>query len=120
MKTGLAGPFQQAKQRGPLVGSCSTPDHDHDSTVWLGLYETEKIVAVAGQEHTTAFIGKMQHCFIGRVAGECVTKEDHFVAELLKQIAEVVRDILIEQKRHSVVCDVWRATSKSISPRWSS
>ena len=105
MKTGLAGPFQQAKQRGPLVGSCSTPDHDHDSTVWLGLYETEKIVAVAGQEHTTAFIGKMQ---------------DHFVAELLKQIAEVVRDILIEQKRHSVVCDVWRATSKSISPRWSS
>jgi hypothetical protein len=42
------------------------------------------------------------------------------VAELLQQIAQVVRDVMIEQELHAESGDVCLATSKSISPRWSS
>jgi hypothetical protein len=40
--------------------------------------------------------------------------------QLLQQIAQVVGDVMIEQELHSEAEAVCLATSKSISPRWSS
>jgi hypothetical protein len=42
------------------------------------------------------------------------------VAELFEQIAQIIGHIVIEKELHSDARAICRATSKSISPRWSS
>jgi hypothetical protein len=42
------------------------------------------------------------------------------VPELHQQIAQVIRDVMIEQELHDEGADICLATSKSISPRLSS
>jgi hypothetical protein len=42
------------------------------------------------------------------------------VAELLQKVAQVVGDVVIRQEFHSEAAAICRATSRSISPRWSS
>jgi hypothetical protein len=42
------------------------------------------------------------------------------VAEFFQQIAQVVGDVMIEQEPHYEAGAICLATSKSISPRWSS
>jgi hypothetical protein len=42
------------------------------------------------------------------------------VAELLEQVTQSVRHVVVEQELHSEASAICLATSKSISPRWSS
>jgi hypothetical protein len=42
------------------------------------------------------------------------------VTEFLQQITQVVGDVMIEQELHSEAGAICLATSRSISPRWSS
>ncbi len=49
-ETGLAGTFQQPKQRSPFVCSGSTAEDNDDAMMWLRLCEIEKVVPVASQQ----------------------------------------------------------------------
>ncbi len=49
------------------------------------------------------------------------TQERDFVVEFFEQVAQVVGHVVVEQKLHSEAgAAICLATSKSISPRWSS
>ena len=80
----------------------------------------QKIVPVEGQEYATSLMGKPENCLVGRIAREGLAKQGDMITELLQQIAQVVGDVMIEQELHSEAGAICLATSRSISPRWSS
>jgi hypothetical protein len=66
-------------------------------------------------------VGKLEDGFVGGIAGKGFTQERDFVFEFLKQVAQVVGHVVVEQELHSEAgAAICLATSKSISPRWSS
>jgi len=82
--------------------------------------QTQKVVPVAGQEYATSLVGESENGFVRGIARKGFAQQYDIMAEFLQQIAQVVGDIMIEQKLHSKAGAICRATSKSISPRWSS
>jgi hypothetical protein len=119
-ETGLASTCQQPKQRSPFVCSGSTADDNDDAMVWLRPCEIEEVVPVASQQYTIMIVGKLEDGFVGGIAGKGFTQERDIVAELIEQVAQVVGDVVVEQELHSEASAICLATSKSISPRWSS
>jgi len=115
-ETMLAGAFRQAKQCSPA----STADHNDDAMMWLRHCEMEKIVPVAGQQQATAVVGKLEDGLVGGIARKGFTQERDIVTELLEQVAQAVGHVVVEQELHSEASAICLATSKSISPRWSS
>ncbi len=65
-------------------------------------------------------VGKLEDGFVGGIAGKGFTQERDIVAELIEQVAQVVGDVVVEQELHAEASAICLATSKSISPRWSS
>ena len=65
-------------------------------------------------------VGKLEDGLVGGIAGKGLAQERDIVAKLLEQVAQVVGNVVVEQKLHSEASDICLATSKSISPRWSS
>ena len=65
-------------------------------------------------------VGKLEDSRVGGIAGKRLPQERDTVAELFEQVAKVVRDVVVEQELHSEADAICLATSKSISPRWSS
>jgi hypothetical protein len=110
----------KSRNSGPLGGSRSTPDDDDDAVMRFLRGETQKVVAVASQEHETALIRKPEYGFVESVFRESITQESDIVPELPEQIAQVLRHVVVEQESHSEAGAICLATSKSISPRWSS
>ena len=64
-------------------------------------------------------MAKLEDSFVGGIVGKDFTQEHDIVAELLEQVAQVVGHVVVEQELHGEA-DICMATSKSISPRWSS
>jgi hypothetical protein len=56
----------------------------------------EKVVSVAGQQHTTTLMGKLEDGFVGGVAGKGLTQERHIVVEFLEQVAQIVGHVVVE------------------------
>ena len=88
----------------------------------LRLRQLEKVVAVAGEQHAVPIVSKLKNSQISGLSCEDVTQAQDFVVEFSEQVSQIVGYVLIEQELHcdseaSVIC---RATSRSISPRWSS
>ncbi len=88
--------------------------------MWLSSCEIEKVVPVASQQYAITIVSKLEDGFVGGIAGQGLTQESDIVAELIEQVAQVVGDVVVEQELHSEASAICLATSKSISPRWSS
>ena len=82
--------------------------------------EMEKVVPVATQQYAITIVGKQEDGFVGGIAGKGFTQQRDMVAELLEQVAQVIGHVVVEQELHSEASVICLATSKSISPRWSS
>jgi len=80
----------------------------------------EKIVPVASQQHAAPLVGKLEDGLIGGIAGKSFAQKRDIVTKMFEQIAQVIWHIVVEQELHSEADDICLATSKSISPRWSS
>ena len=119
-EAGLSGTLEQPKQGHTLFSARSAPDDNDDAIMRIRRREMQKVVPVAGREYTTSLTCKSENCLIGRVARKGLAKQGDIMAELLQQIAQVVGDVMIEQKLHSEAGAICLATSRSISPRWSS
>jgi len=119
-ETMLAGTFQQPKQCGPFVCSGSTADYNDDAMMWPRHCEMEKVVPVASQQQATTVVSKLEDGLVGGIAGKGFTQERDIVTELLEQVAQAVGHVVVEQELHSEAGAICLATSKSISPRWSS
>ena len=59
-------------------------DDNDDAMVWPRRCEMEKVAPVAGQEHATMLVGKLEDGFVARIARQGFTQERDTVAELLK------------------------------------
>jgi hypothetical protein len=88
--------------------------------MWPRHCETEKVVPVASQQQATTVVGKLEDGLIGGIAGKGFTQERGIVTELLEQVTQAVGHVVVEQELHSEAIAICLATSKSISPRWSS
>jgi hypothetical protein len=119
-EAGLASTLQQPKQRSPFVRSGSTADDNDDAGMWPRRCEIEKVVAVAGQKQAAALAGELEDGFVKGIAGKGFTQERDIAAELLKQVARVVGHVVVERELHAEANAICLATSRSISPRWSS
>jgi hypothetical protein len=80
----------------------------------------QKVVPVKGKKYAARLVGKVENCLVGRIARKRFTQPGNIVTGLLQQVAQVVGDIMIQKELHSEAEAICRATSKSISPRWSS
>ena len=80
----------------------------------------DKVVPIAGQEYATRIMGELENSLVGGIARKDLTQQHDLVAELFQQVAQVVGDVMIEQELHYEAGAICLATSKSISPRWSS
>lgn len=63
---------------------------------------------------------ELEDSFVGGIAWKGFTQELDIMAELLKQVAQVVGHVVVEQELHSKASAICLATSKSISPQWHS
>jgi hypothetical protein len=65
-------------------------------------------------------MSETQNNLVGRIHRKRIAQQHDFMSKLLQQVDQVVRDVMIEQELHKEGADICLATSKSISPRWSS
>ena len=72
------------------------------------------------KQQATCIVGKLEDGLVGGIAGKGFTQERDIVTELLEQVAQAVGHVVVEQELHSEASAICLATSKSISPRWSS
>jgi hypothetical protein len=119
-QTGLSCTIEQPKQRRALVATGSAPDDNNDAMMCVRNCKLEEVVPIAGQEYATRLVSKAEHGLIGGILRKRFAQQHDFVAELFQQVTQVVGDVMIEQKLHDEGADICLATSKSISPRWSS
>ena len=76
----------------------------------------QKIVAIAGEEYTTIFMGELENGTdsSGESRGRTLRNS---VTEMPEQVAHVIGHIVVKQKLHTEAGDICRATNRSISPR---
>ena len=79
-----------------------------------------EVVPVAGHQQKAMFVSELEHRWVGGVLRKNLAQARNLVVELLQQVAQVVWDVLVEQESHGSCCAICRATSRSISPLWSS
>ena len=119
-ETGVSGTLDQPIQRRAFVATGSAPDDNDDAMMWLRRCEMEKIVPVARKEYATSLVCKPENGLVGGIARKGFAQQPDIVTEFPQQIAQVVGDVMIEQEFHCKAGAICLATSKSISPRWSS
>lgn len=64
--------------------------------------------------------GVIQDRRVRRIAGKHLAQKRHAMPDVVQQMAQVAGDVAIEREGHDSLEDICRATSTSISPRWSS
>lgn len=119
-ETGISCALQQPIQCSAFIATGSAADDNDDSIVVVRSGKMEEVVPIAGQENATCIMSETENNLVGRIHRKRVAQQDYFVAKLLEQVDQVVRDVMIEQELHNEGADICLATSKSISPRWSS
>ena len=118
-ETNLARTVQQPKQRSPFGCSASTADDNDDAMVRPRRCEMEKVVPVQVNSTQPCSWANWRTASSRESPGKALRKSD-IVAELHEQVTQSVRHVVVEQELHSEASAVCLATSKSISPRWSS
>jgi hypothetical protein len=82
--------------------------------MWFRRCKMQKVVPVAGQEYAATLVGKPKNSVVGGIARQGLTQQGDIVAELLKQLAQVVGDVMIEQELHSEPApSVWQRARRS-------
>ncbi len=93
--------MEQPKQRRSLISPISAPNNDDDTLVWPGRGKTKKIVAVAGYQYGARFGRKIENGLVRRIARKHSAQQRDIVTEFPEQVAQVVGNVVIEQKLHS-------------------
>jgi len=116
-ETGFTRPLKKPKQRRAFVPTAPAADDNDKAVIRLRRCETQKVVAIACEKYAPSLANKLEDRFVRGVERKGLTEQCHVVTELLQQIAEVVGNLMIQQKLHSEAGAIFRATSRSISPR---
>ena len=88
----------------------------------LRLGELQEVVAIARHQQAVALVRKLEDSGIGRFGRKDVAQANDLMIEFAQKVRQILGNVLIEQESHRWSCAsaIWRATSRSISPRLSS
>jgi hypothetical protein len=120
LESSIAGAFQQSKQRRPLSRPGPTPDDDDDTVMRLALGQSNEVVPVTGTRMHPWSCAVWRTTRVGGVLRQEIAHSHDIVTEFAEQVAEILGDVLVEQEPHRSSRAICCATSRSISPRWSS
>jgi hypothetical protein len=111
--------MQEANEGSALRGPRPPPDDNDDPVMGLSFRQREEVIAIAGHEQAVSLERALKHQRVSGLRTEHVANASNLVAELAKQVGQILRNILVEEERHdrSGAAAICRATSRSISPR---
>lgn len=119
-KTGFSRAFKKPKQRREFLAARPAPNDNVNAMMRVRGREMKKVVSITGHQNAIRIVGKAEHSLVGGVARQRLAQQHDLMPELFQQVAQVFRHIMIEEELHDAGADICLATSKSISPRWSS
>jgi hypothetical protein len=77
-----------------------------------------EVIPITSDQHLIVFTSKPQNSFICRLWINQLPQLEDFVAHGRKAVSHIVWHVVVEKKPHAASPGlIWRATSKSISPR---
>jgi hypothetical protein len=78
----------------------------------------QEVIPIASDQHVIVLPSKTQNSFISRLGINQLPQLEDLVAHGRKAVGHVIGHIVVEKKLHDASPGlIWRATSKSISPR---
>lgn len=92
--------FKQEKQCRPLGRASPAPDDDDDPVMGLLLRQFDEVVTIAGHQEGIVVMRESHYERIGRLPRKHIAQPQDFVAELPKQVDEILGDVVVEQKSH--------------------
>lgn len=109
--------LEKSQQSSALGGPGSSSDHDDDAVVRSLSRELEEVIAIARDDDQIAREGLVENRRVGGLARKRLARATHLVSKVLEEIAQLLRDIIVEEEVHCSPIDICRATRTSISPR---
>ena len=85
--------------------------------MWSVAHEPEIVVAVARDENEAVIVGVLQRRCVRRRSRKHVAQPIDMVAKMFEEIAQLVGNVVVEEKIQGSPGDICRATNTSISPR---
>lgn len=116
----LTRAIEQADQCRTLQCPGSAAHQDDQSRMGYGFCRLQEVIAVARHQDQTLRAGVTKHRFVAGIYRKRLSQPSDAVAEGLQREHDVIRDVVVQQEFHLASGTIWRATSTSISPRWSS
>ena len=113
-------PLDESQKGSSLGGPGSAPDHDDNAVVRSLSRELEEVISIARDDDPIVMEGVIQNCGVGGCARKRLTHATHRMSKVLKKVAQLLRDVIVQEEVHDSRVDICRATRTSISPRWSS
>ena len=114
------GGIQEPDQGRPLQRPGLAADEYDDAMVRHARGGSQKVITIARDQRATTLAGQPQHLVVRRGHRQHLAQLDDGVPQCFQREADVIRHVVVEQEPHAAGADIWRATSRSISPRWSS
>ena len=108
---------EKSQQSSALGGPRSSSDHDDDAVVRSLSRELEEVIAIARDDDQIAREGVVENRRVGGLARKRLARATHLVSKVLEEIAQRLRDIIVQEEVHRSPADICRATRTSISPR---
>ena len=109
--------LEKSQQSSALGGPGSSSDHDNNAVVGSLSRELEEVVAIARDDDQIAMEGVVENRRVGGLARKRLARTTHVVSKVLEEVAQILRDIIIQEEVHRSPVDICRATRTSISPR---
>lgn len=105
---------------GALGGAALAPEQNDQTLMRLAPRQRHKVVAITGDQDKGLRGGLGQDLSIRRCVGQHFAQQHDRVAKIPRHGPEVIEHIVIEEKLHGPPGASYCATSRSISPQWSS
>lgn len=78
--------------------------------------ELYEVVAIASDQHATVVASELEDRGIGSIRPKNLAESRHLMAELLEQVVQVIRHVVVQHELQRPPSAICRATSRSISP----
>ena len=115
------GHAQQGQQISTFSLTAAAADEDDQAGIGMSGHQREEIVPVASHDHKPVCVGIVESIQVTNRHWQRVAQFRHFMSFATQYPRHFRGNVMIEEKPHDLSGPlIWRATSVSISARWSS
>jgi hypothetical protein len=100
LEAGFACAFQQTKECHSFCRTTLSSHDDDDAVMRLPRSQLDEVVTVTGHQDATVFVRKLEDDRIGSFLLEHIAEMHNVVAQFLKQVGEILRNVVVEQELH--------------------